>query len=216
MIRDIVLSIIVILGFSQPFVLRFLPEEIQYFYWETAHLLFLFAVSAIFFFEVRYSNFYRKFLSYLVMNIAGFGFMDYIVRVFVESNYNHNNLMIYALYFLASTCFFIAFALSYLKYFIKKTDKYCEGESFLVYSYPKSFSGLISTIITAPYGHCSLVVDGKKFYFKDGEIVERYFGLTDEFIFKKIPTVNIAEARKLLGKKWSLTNNCFRIFRRFK
>lgn len=68
----------------------------------------------------------------------------------------------------------------------------------------------------APYGHCSLITEGQYFRFKKGEVVEeKYVEKKDDLHIKILP-VKLEEARKLLGTEWSLNNNCFNVFKKFK
>jgi len=99
---------------------------------------------------------------------------------------------------------------------LPESHNYSIYECFLAYKRPKSITGSICALITVPYGHCSLIVKGKEFTFKNGKIIEREIKNINKLTFTKIPIVNIHEARKLIGVKWSLKNNCFAVFNRFK
>jgi hypothetical protein len=91
-----------------------------------------------------------------------------------------------------------------------------DGYCYLAYKKPVSITGSICSLLTAPYGHCSLIVCGREFSFKHGIIVEQAFELTNELTFRKIKNIPISEVRKLLGMKWSIKNNCFSTFNKFK
>jgi hypothetical protein len=215
MIRDIALSLAVLIGVSKPLVLRLIPFELQWIYWNMSLLVMMCLISAIFFFEIKYNHFFRKFFSFLVMCISYFSMFDYVVRVYIESG-TVEYMIIYASYFVIFGCFFAFLTLSTLRFFIRSSEIYkCPG-SFIAYSLPMSFSGLIAAIFKAPYGHCSLIVNGRKFSFKNGKVIESAFEGGNSLVFKRIGNVDINEARKLIGQKWTLSQNCFTVFRRFR
>lgn len=124
-------------------------------------------------------------------------------------------------YFYITTIIFICFIIPYLYRYIVESlrlisDIYCEKECFLAYKRPSSITGSLCALATAPYGHCSLIVEGQEFTFKHGVVIERKLELTNMLTFKKIQPIDIKEARTLVGKKWSLKNNCFTTFSCFR
>lgn len=127
----------------------------------------------------------------------------------------------YPHYYYATIVFFIVVVIPFIyRYIIEsfhpESDQYVSGGCYLAYKRPTSITGSICSLLTAPYGHCSLIVGDKEFLFKCGKVVERNAELTNKLTFKKIPSIDIAEARSLVGRKWSLKNNCFTTFGRFK
>lgn len=96
------------------------------------------------------------------------------------------------------------------------SDLYSAGDCYLAYKRPHSITGSLCALLTAPYGHCSLIIGDREFLYKRGVVVERDAELTNKLTFRKIDIVNIEEARKLVGIKWSLKNNCFATFSCFK
>ena len=120
-------------------------------------------------------------------------------------------------YFYITTLFFVCVVIPYLyRYLVESlhpvSDIYYEDDCFLVYKRPSSITGSLCALMTAPYGHCSLVVKGHEFTFKRGTVIERKLEITKPLTFKKIQPINIEEARTLVGTKWSLRNNCFATF----
>ena len=96
------------------------------------------------------------------------------------------------------------------------SDVYVAGGSYIAYKRPSSIIGSLCALFTAPYGHCSLIVDNIEFLYRKGILVERDAKFINNLTFKKIDIVDIKEARKLVGTKWSLKNNCFTTFGCFK
>jgi hypothetical protein len=92
---------------------------------------------------------------------------------------------------------------------------YNPKDCFLALKKPKNVIGFISSIITAPYGHCSLVISGQEFMYKQGILIERKFNYSNDLTFKQLQFIDIQDCRKLLGKKWSLRNNCFSTFSKY-
>lgn len=129
-------------------------------------------------------------------------------------------LMVHPEYFYVTTIIFVCGIIPYLYRFIVESlhpvsDTYYNEGCFLAYKRPNSITGSLCSLITAPYGHCSLIIDGREFLFKSGEVIERQFEVTNKLTFKKISLVDIDKARKLIGTKWSLRNNCFNTFGHF-
>jgi len=84
-------------------------------------------------------------------------------------------------------------------------------DSFLVYYNPTDFFSLIYSFIFKPLGHCFLVVDKRKFVYNKGVLVEVDFLPKKNYLYLDIDT-KLESARPLVGKRWSLTNNCFNTF----
>lgn len=223
MIKNIIFSFITLLLLINNSVISLLPYEYQYFYWNIAILVSLVAVSFLLLLEIPYNKYFRKFSSFLIFDICVYALVDFISWAILEAQGEQNLYFggyIAILISLIMTGVFIRF---YLRYFISKSDKFERGGSFLVYKYPKSLWGIFASIYTAPYGHCFLLIDRKKFYYKrKGNLVEEVISPNeierkkDRLVLKRIPDVKIEEARKLIGKKWSIFNNCFSTFRRFR
>ena len=128
---------------------------------------------------------------------------------------------LYPHYYFATIVFFIVVVIPFIyRYIIEsfhpESDQYVSGGCYLAYKRPTSITGSICSLLTAPHGHCSLIVGSSEFLFKKGEIIERPAEFTNKLTFKKIEVVDITKARSLVGVKWSLTNNCFTTFGQFK
>lgn len=223
MIKNIIFSFITLLLLINNSVISLLPYEYQYFCWNIAILVSLVAVSFLLLLEIPYNKYFRKFSSFLIFDICVYALIDFISWAVLEAQGEQNLYFGEYIAILISLLLTAVFIRCYLKHFFKKSDKFERDGSFLVYKYPKSFLGILSSIYTAPYGHCFLLIDRKKFYYKrKGDLVEEVISLKeierkkDRLFFKRIDDVDIEEARKLVGKKWSFFNNCFSTFRRFK
>ena len=155
----------------------------------------------------KYTTVRALLLTILLYN--SFGFFEYCLLVFNPK-----------LFFITSTtfiCFIIPFLYRYLSESMRmKSDQYMYPDSFLVYKSPSNLSGSMCALITAPYGHCSLVTYGREFIYKKGVLIEREFTNSNILTFKKIPRVELLDIRKIVGKKWSVFNNCFRTFKKFR
>jgi len=220
MIKNIIFAIVTLLLLTQELIGRMLPPEYQYFLWESFVLLSLTGVSFLLLTEVSYQKYLRKFSAFLIFDISAYALADFIIVTFAKA-FDLAILKYLSVFVgLGVTAVFIR---SYLKYFIRKGDKFERNASYLVYKYPKSLWGILSSIYTAPYGHCFLLIDRKKFYYKrEGNLVEEVISPNEiekqrhKLVLKKIPDVKVEDARKLIGKKWSIFNNCFSTFSRFK
>ena len=100
--------------------------------------------------------------------------------------------------------------------FTPQSAEYDPKKSYVVMKRPGNFSGLIAALVTSPYGHCSLVTKGKHFKFTNGIIRERRYAHRKDVCLVEIRSVPLSEARKLLHTKWSLFNNCYTIFNKYK
>lgn len=98
----------------------------------------------------------------------------------------------------------------------EKHVEYSPSGSFLTYKRPRNITGTICALVTAPYGHCSLITDGTEFKYSKGVLVERPFPLSNNLTFHKIPYVELSCIRPMVGMKWSVFNNCFRTFNKFR
>lgn len=145
-------------------------------------------------------------LSIFLFNM--FSFFEYCILTFNPK-----------LFFVTSTiflCFIIPVLYRYISDSVQlKSSEYCSSKSFLVYKRPRNLSGSICALVTAPYGHCSLVTLGKEFSYKNGVLIEREFSPSNNLTFQKIPRVELNSVRAMLGTKWSIFNNCFRTFKKF-
>lgn len=145
-------------------------------------------------------------LSIFIFNM--FSLLEYCILLFNPT-----------LFFATSTiflCFIIPVLYRYISDSVQlKSSEYCSSKSFLVYKRPRNLSGSICALVTAPYGHCSLVTLGKEFAYKNGILIEREFLPSNNLTFQKIPQVELVSVRAMLGTKWSVFNNCFRTFKKF-
>jgi len=146
-------------------------------------------------------------LSLFIFNM--FSLFEYCILLFSPT-----------LFFVTSTiflCFIIPVLYRYISDSIQlKSSEYCSSKSFLVYKRPRNLSGSICALVTAPYGHCSLVTSGREFVYKKGILVEKDFLHSNNLTFRKIPQVELGSVRAMLGMKWSISNNCFRTFKKFR
>lgn len=216
MIKLIIISIVGLLLLTQKLVSTKLPYEFQYLHWHLTLLLSLVGVSFVLMLQISYKEYFKKFASFLIFDISAYALFDYIIRVSLQDN--PFSIIDYLPIF-SSLGLSAVFIRSYINFFIKSSDKYVRNNSYLVYKYPKSIWGVLSTIYTAPYGHCFLVIDNKKFYYRKGILTEVIFDAKKQqnnLIYKKINNVEPIEAQRLVGKKWSIFNNCFSTFSRFK
>ena len=97
-----------------------------------------------------------------------------------------------------------------------ESAEYDEKKSYIVLKKPCDLYGLLASLITAPYGHYSLVTKAKWFKFKRGVMQEMDYIHNKDYCLLEIGTVRLSQARQLLGLKWSLVNNCFVIFNKFR
>lgn len=102
------------------------------------------------------------------------------------------------------------------KLFVVESSEYDETKSYFGFKKPVNVFGLIAALLKSPYGHCFLITGGRMFKFSKGIIKEVEYKHSKEFCLKQIKTVTLCQARDLVGRKWSLFNNCFTIFRKFK
>jgi hypothetical protein len=94
--------------------------------------------------------------------------------------------------------------------------RYNPEKSYFGFKKPVNIFGLIAALVKSPYGHCFLITKGKMFKFSKGIVKEVDYKHSDDFCLRRIKNVPLSEAEKLVGRKWTLFNNCFTIFRTFK
>jgi len=101
------------------------------------------------------------------------------------------------------------------QYHITSSAIYSQNQAYIVTQYPRDISALLLSIIVYPFGYYSLVVDGEQYLFKKGILIKRKFINHEKYFLRNIQAPNPNELQKLIGLKWSFTNNCFSVFRRF-
>lgn len=100
--------------------------------------------------------------------------------------------------------------------YYNNSDIYIRNKCYLVYRKPKNLQGFLISLFRAPYGQCSLLINGKRFCFKQGILVEVAHSHKLTYIYRGIPDVELSEARLMLGQEWTVFNNCFAVFNKFK
>lgn len=111
----------------------------------------------------------------------------------------------------------LIFVFVFCNFLLRKPSGFSDYKScgtFIVYRSGKSLQGYLTSLFTDK-GQCMLVVDGIEYKFKDGVIIERKHVHKTIYSYKRVQGIRQEEARSLLGKKWSLFNNCFSVFEKF-
>ena len=216
--KNFIISTVLVLLLTQKIITDSLPYAYQYLMWDLTNLISLVCISFLLLIQIPYIKYYRKFSSFLIFDISLYALFYFFMRLL-----SVDEGIYYSTYFLviSSIILSVIFLRSYIKFFIKSSDIYVRNNSYLVYKYPKSIWGVLSTIHTAPYGHCFLVIDKLRYHYdyKKGVIVETTFDIKrnkGNLIFRRINPVDVNDARKLVGKKWNILNNCFSTFNKFK
>lgn len=215
--KSLLMTLIFLLFMTQRVVINLLPVEYQWLYWNILILFSLVVISFLLMLEISYRKIYHKFLAFMTFNILLYGFIDFIIRTFIEKVGDIKfHIINYVIVFLNISLLLI-FIRSFIKYFHDKGDSYDKYNCYLVYRYPKSIWGIVSVIFTAPFGHCFLVVKNRRFSYKRGSVIETKFDpYKQNFVYKKINDVTLEKARKIIGVRWSIINNCFLTFSKFK
>lgn len=92
---------------------------------------------------------------------------------------------------------------------------YTETDAFVANKYPKDLQGLILALILAPFGSYSIVVKGQQYLFRKGKVIKRPFTNYQEYFLRQITMPEISRLNRLIGKRWTLTNNCLSVFKQF-
>lgn len=188
---------------------RVVPERLAWLIFDLSQLIesILLPLSGILLCKSRHVLIRALMLSIFIYNV--FSLLEYSILTFYPR-----------MFFITSTvftCFLIPLLYRFLSTStLRKPQAYEYHNSFLVFKQPKNLSGSICALVTAPYGHCSLVTYGREFIYKNGVLIEREFNYSNNLTFKKIPKVELVSIRKLIGTKWTICDNCFRTFGKFR
>ena len=210
-----ILGIILAINFLQIFFIHSLSDDMQFFVWNVYMLLQCFLLTIISQNCINYKDQKNKALNFVILIFAAYNLVDFIAEWSVSETplYNYTVVVFSVILF----CVILPFsALIICRSLMPIGSEYNDNHSYLVYKKPTNWSGLLGLAFQAPYGHCSLVVEGQHFHFKKGEIIEEKYVEKKDNLHIKILPVKLEEARKLLGTEWSLNNNCFNVFKKFK
>lgn len=210
-----IFGIILAINFLQIFFIHSLSDDMQFFVWNIYMLLQCFLLAIISQSCINYKDQKNKALNFVILIFAAYNLVDFIAEWSVSETplYNYTVVVFSVILF----CVILPFsALVISRSLMPMGSDYKESDSYLVYKKPTNWSGLLGLAFQAPYGHCSLVAEGQHFRFKKGELIEEKYVEKKDDLHIKIISVNLNEARKLLGTEWSLNNNCFNVFKKFK
>lgn len=210
-----IFGIILAINFLQIFFIHSLSDDMQFFVWNIYMLLQCFLLAIISQSCINYKDQKNKALNFVILIFAAYNLVDFIAEWSVSETplYNYTVVVFSVILF----CMILPFsALVICRSLMPTSSEYNDKDSYLVYKKPTNWSGLLGLAFQAPYGHCSLVVEGQHFRFKKGELIEEKYVEKKDDLHIKIISVNLNEARKLLGTEWSLNNNCFNVFKKFK
>lgn len=154
-----------------------------------------------------------KVVAFVVMVASVTALLAFIVEWFLYEKFKNISVMINAITFL------VLVPLSFnaiCRLFTMNPTQYSEDKSYFAFKKPSNIFGLIASLVKSPYGHCVLITKGRMFKFSNGILGEFAFKPSKDYFLKEIKTVSLCKPRKLLGQRWSIFNNCFTIFRKFK
>ncbi len=101
------------------------------------------------------------------------------------------------------------------RYHMIVSSVYTETDAFVANKYPKDLQGLILALILAPFGSYSIIVKGQQYLFRKGKVIKRPFTNYQEYFLRQITMPEISRLNRLIGKRWTLTNNCLSVFKQF-
>ena len=207
-----ILILIIILGFTCNLYLDSLPVSIQWICYIGTNLINNVLLSFAFLVHIDYKKPILKLIAFIAFYSSVYTLLDFIILSYVEY-IGIKAVWLVPVYNTVAFVWFLNVVSNCIKSFHKKNDKYRPKNSYLIYYYPKSFWGLVASILTSPYGHCAVVTQGKKFYYKKGKLIEVDFVYSDKVFYKKVKDINIRALREKLNNKWSIFNNCFTAFK---
>lgn len=154
-----------------------------------------------------------KVVNFIVLITSSILFVNFVLEWFLFERFENISriLNIILMLIVLPLCFN-----AICKLFVVENSTYEEGKSYFGFKKPVNIFGLIATLVKSPYGHCFLITKGKMFKFSKGIVKEVDYKHSDDFCLRRIKNVPLSEAEKLVGRKWTLFNNCFTIFRTFK
>jgi len=212
---DKVLIFLLFFNFCLGIFINNLPYHCQFFVWNFFILAEIFLLSLCLGKLVSYKNQKTKALATCLLIFSGFWLVSFVGEwIFSHTSYYNQTVIFFSI--ILFCLIFPAVAIISSRCAMPKNSKFDKKDSYLVYKKPRNWSGLIGLALQPPYGHCSLVTKNKIFKFKKGEVIEEEYFFSTEDLHIKILPVKLKEARKLLGTQWSLNNNCFRVFRKFR
>jgi len=154
-----------------------------------------------------------KVVNFIVLITSSILFVNFVLEWFLFERFENISriLNIILMLIVLPLCFN-----AICKLFVVENSTYEEGKSYFGFKKPVNIFGLIAALVKSPYGHCFLITKGKMFKFSKGIVKEVDYKHSDDFCLRRIKNVPLSEAEKLVGRKWTLFNNCFTIFRTFK
>jgi hypothetical protein len=160
-----------------------------------------------------FSNPVVKVVNFIVLITSSILFVNFVLEWFLFERFENISriLNIILMLIVLPLCFNAIF-----KLFVVENSTYEEGKSYFGFKKPVNIFGLIAALVKSPYGHCFLITKGKMFKFSKGIVKEVDYKHSDDFCLRRIKNVPLSEAEKLVGRKWTLFNNCFTIFKVFK
>lgn len=94
-----------------------------------------------------------------------------------------------------------------------ESDSYNSNMTYLVYKRPTNAIQYMLSLLFRHHG-VSMVIAGNEFKYQQGKFVERQHVYSSHKIYKQIGRVPIQKARSMVGKKWTITGNCFTTIRK--
>lgn len=215
MIKRYGVVFLLVLNFIQVLFSNMVADEGQWLVWDSMLLLNATVISYLYYTKVSFTSLKEKLLSLLLYVTLSWATLDFIILTLIEDwKYFDVIRNVSAITYL---CLFVPVSLKILwQNYIIKSDTYQKTGTFLAFNLPRNLLSLLQSIIMAPYGYCSLIVDDQRFLFKRGKVIQRQHKHSSHFYYKKIEDVPLHEAKELRGINWSLKNNCFSLFYKFK
>jgi hypothetical protein len=167
--------------------------------------------------QTPYQKWRAKSVCFLILLFNIFFFMDFLLDLFFwEFIFSFRVVFpTIALPVLVSViwCTFFKSSTDFSANYSAKPER---QNSFLVYSKPTNFLSFIASWRWIPFGSVFLVTDNTALKYKRGKLIQKQFIYHQKHCYRKINYIPKHEAlERLSSEKWSLTNNCFRIFHRF-
>ena len=203
----------IVLHYTFTFFIGFVNEDMQPIMWSFfmhAQIILL----AICIFTLPDIDFKFKSIAFIVLFIATISLFCAVIEVSLY-NYMENVAIITNIIKVVAVIPIAMFCVS-RSIIDFPSEEYYEDRSYFAYARPKNLTGWCSFLVTAPFGHKMLITQGKIFKFKRGVLVEKTFNPSLNMQLKRIKDVPLEEARKMLGTKWGVFKNCFKIFNQYR
>lgn len=192
-----------------------LEVDTQWLLWDIGMQIESILAFLVIFYFVSYRQYKLKLIALILLSSNIMLAIDYLIQVILPENIIVLAIrsIVFFLYFLF--VFGIGANIFFQVLKLKKKDDYSDKYDYICYKTPKNLTGILSSSVTLPYGHCSLIVRGCEYRYTSGILTNRDHIYKPKYHYRRIKSINKSDIDSMLGSRWTLTKNCFISFKQF-